>query len=92
MNNCLKSNIIVLAVTLLGTSLFVDGTDKQIASLQAQNNAMQQAFNEILAKTIDKHEKATDALEIAERAVSAKRNELEFLKKSLESQKGKDCR
>lgn len=85
MNNCLKSNIIVLAITLLGASLFVDGTGKQITTLQAQNNALQQAFNEMIAKTIDKHEKATEELEMAQRAVTEKRNELEVLKKSLES-------
>lgn len=91
MNNCLKSNIIVLAIALLGASLFMDGTSKQISSLQAQNNDIQQAFNDMLAKTIDKHEKATDALEMAERAVVAKRNELEVLKKNLLEQK-KSCK
>jgi len=85
MNNCLKSNIIVLAITLLGASLFVDGTGKQITTLQSQNNALQQAFNEMLAKTIDNHEKATEALEMAQREVTAKRNELDILKKSLEA-------
>lgn len=79
-------------MTLLGASLFSGGTDKELEALHAQNAALQGEFNAMQASSIARHEKATEALEIAERAVSAKRNELEVLKKSLEAQKGKDCR
>jgi len=71
-NNCAKSNIIILTIALIGASLFSDNTDKQITALQAQISAKDKELVGYLASAVKSAENAKMEAETLKKSLQAK--------------------
>lgn len=83
MNNCLKSNIVVLALTMLGISLFTDNTDRQLKALQDQVSTKDEMLAQALNDALNDARDAKKAALVSEETAKIKTQEAEALKKSL---------
>jgi ABC-type iron transport system FetAB permease component len=82
-NSCLKSNIAVLAIAMLGISLFTDNTEQQIKALQDQVTSKDEMLAQSLNDALNDARDAKKAALIAEETARIKIAGTEALKKSL---------